>query len=196
MGPTGTGKSQFVYELIRRRHELFSEPVNKLVWVYADFQPLFRKLQLEEPNIIFTNSLHNLKSLVEPNSILVIDDQFQALNKAEECQIIKDYYLVHSHHQKVSTIGIFQTAFHRSMREISLNSQVLILFDFIRDRTVITNIARQVCPGQAKFLQSAYDHCVKKDWGYIVLDFHPRHKRFCFVRSSIFPANDTLVFIP
>ena len=151
---------------------------------------------MEEPSITFTNSLHNLKSIVEENSILVIDDQFQALNKAEDCQVIKDFYLVHSHHLRVSTIGIFQTAFHRSMREISLNSQLLILFDFIRDRTVIANIARQVCPGQTKFLQSAYDHCVKKDWGYIVLDFHPKHKRYSWVRSSLYPTDDCLVFVP
>ena len=196
IGPTGTGKSQLVYQLIRRRHEIFSQPINRIVWLYSDYQPLFRKLQLEEPSIVFTNSLHNIKSLVEEDSILVIDDQFQALNKAEECQIIKDFYLVHSHHKRVSTIGIFQTAFHRSMREISLNSQILILFDFIRDRTVITNIARQVCPGQTKFLQSAYNHCVKNDWGYIVLDFHPRHKKFGWVRSSLFPTEDTVVFIP
>ena len=196
VGPTGSGKSQFVAELIRRRHELFSVPVNKIVWVYADYQPLFRELQREEPGITFVNSIQNLKSVVERDSILVLDDQFQALNKAQDCQIIKDFYLIHSHHMCVSTIGIFQTAYHRSMREISLNSQLLILFDFSRDRSIITNLARQIFPGNTKFLQSAYEHCVKKDWGYIVMDLHPRHKRYCWVRSSIFPSKDCVVFIP
>ena len=158
--------------------------MQKIVCVYVDFQPLFRTLQIEEPNIVFTNSLQNLKAIVENDSILVIDDQFQALNKVHDCQIIKNYFLVHSHHQRVSTIGIFQAPYHRSMREISLNSQYVILFDFNRDRTVINSFAKQICPCQTKFLQSADKICVRKDYKYMLMDFHPKHKRFCWAKSS------------
>ena len=152
-------------------------------------------MQVEEPGIIFINSLLKLRETIEPDCIVVLDDQTSALNNAEECQIIKDFYIVHSHHTPCSLIGIWQTAFHKQMREINLNSQLLVMLDFPRDKTIIFNIARQCCPSQVKFLQSAYNHAVEKDWGHIVLDFHPKHKRMAFARSSLFPTQDCLVYL-
>ena len=107
-----------------------------------------------------------------------------------------NFFLRASHHRSISVVIILQNPFAKGLRDISINSQVTIIYDFARDRSIISRIGAQVCPGKTKFLQEAYQDAVtRSDWGYIVLIFHPQLKKDKYwVRSTLFPSPDTVVY--
>ena len=74
-GATGSGKTFLTLELINRRWEAFSEPLQKVVYVYREFQDAFIDLQTKDSNVRFTNDLLEIENLTGP--LLLIIDDFQ-----------------------------------------------------------------------------------------------------------------------
>ena len=161
VGPTRSGKTFFVADLIRNRKTLIDKPLEKVVYVYCDFQPIFYELQAEDPNIIFTNCLQEIEELATESTLLIVDDQMDVAAKGKDNELLTRFFLKHSHHRGVSIALILQNAFKSSLREVNINTMYLILFDQPRDRSTIVTLARQICPGQVRFLQESYQKAVE-----------------------------------
>ena len=74
---------------------------------------------------------------------------------------------------------LVQNPFEKGLRDVNLNTQCLILYDYLRDRSIMSHIARQICPGKTKFLQEAYvDAVIRSEFGYLVLTFHPQLRKY------------------
>jgi len=195
IAPTGSGKSHLALEIIRRRKEVFSENIENVTFVYSEMQPSFYDLQATDPNVRFTDSLEDIEQIHGPH-LVVVDDQQDTFSDKAKRDLITRFFIKLSHHRGISVILILQNAFVKALRDVNLNSQFLILFDFPRDRSTIKLIARQVCPGQTGFLSQAYNHAVaNKEYGYLCMDFHPAHKKYKYwVRSNVFPSSDCVVY--
>lgn len=64
----------------------------------------------------------------------------------------------------------------------------MILFNNPRDRSAISQLAKQVFPGNTKMLVKAYQEAVRgRAYGYLLLDFHQRQDDRVRIRSHIFP---------
>ena len=64
----------------------------------------------------------------------------------------------------------------------------MAMFGQFRDRSTMSQIAKQIMPGESKFLQECYNRVV--DAGahkYLFLNLHTGDRCQWFVRSSIFP---------
>lgn len=72
----------------------------------------------------------------------------------------------------------------------------MAFFNQIRDRSTIVNIAKQFCPGQAKFLIEAYKQCVRVKFRPLILDFHQLSQDKFRVRSSFFPSPECEIYLP
>ena len=73
------------------------------------------------------------------------------------------------------------------------------MYRFARDLNCISYLARQIAPGRTKFLVDAYKKAVEsKDQGaYLFINIHNKDSKAKFwLRNSIFPTLDTLVFVP
>ena len=194
-GSTGSGKTHLTLEIIRRRSELFAENLDKVVYIYPEFQATFHQLQATDPNVRFTQDLKELETLYGP-CLLVVDDQQDVLGRGENNDLIKRMFIKNSHHRLITCLLILQNPFVRGLRDVNLNTQVHIQFDSPRDRSVIQSISRQVCPGRTKLLVDAYNAAVStRVYSYLVIDLHPKNKAYKYwLRSHLFPCEDCEVF--
>ena len=147
-GPSGSGKSSLVVDIILKK-QITPAPFN-IVWLYAEDQPLYRKLS----SVTFIRNIpDDIETRFKPSktNLLVIDD---LMTKAHSDDRLTRLFSVGSHHRNLSIIFIVHNLFHhgREMRTMSLNSHYLVLFKNPRDSLQITTLARQMYPGQSKFL--------------------------------------------
>jgi hypothetical protein len=83
------------------------------------------------------------------------------------------------------------------MRNISLNSNYIVLMKNSRDRAQVTHLARQMYPGKSGFLTAAYEDATKHaTYSYLLLDFKNTTPENLRVRSGIFPGEAMYVYNP
>ena len=213
-GPTGCGKTVFVKTFLQYLPEMAAVSFQRVLFYYAEWQDAYRQLQYafakkEEKSNAEGKTKKNAIEFREglPRSddyshdpltpkLVIIDD---LMRESSSCDVIVDLFTKGSHHKNLSVILITQNLFHqgRGQRDISLNSNYIVVFKNPRDRAQIRYLARQVYPHDPKFLEEAYFDATSYSHGYLLLDLKqstPDKFRF---RTNIFP-NDTLhyVYVP
>ena len=98
----------------------------------------------------------------------------------------------------LSIIYLTQNLFHKTQREISLNSDYMVIFKNPRDKTQFTNLAKQFMPRKYKFLLWVFEDATKLPRSYLLLDMRSETDDKLRVRAKIF--NDVnypqVVYIP
>ena len=99
--------------------------------------------------------------------ILILDDQINNLKSD-----VVDIFCVHSHHQKMTVILLVQTLFMpcKEFRTISLNSHYIILMKNTRDRSSISQLAKQVFPYKTRFLTDSYIDATQEPFSHMILE--------------------------
>lgn len=176
----------------------------RVLFYYAEWQDAYRQLQCafakKEGNVIeFREGLPQTDDYSHDPltpKLVIIDD---LMRESSSCNVIVDLFTKGSHHKNLSVILITQNLFHqgRGQRDISLNSNYIVVFKNPRDRAQIRHLARQVYPADPKFLEEAYFDATSQPHGYLLLDLKqstPDKYRF---RTNIFP-DDALhyVYVP
>lgn len=54
-----------------------------------------------------------------------------------------------------------------------LNAHYIVLFKNPRDKTVVVSLAKQMYPGNVKFMREAYENATKQPFGYLFIDLKP-----------------------
>ena len=191
-GPSGSGKSSLVVDIILKK-QITPAPFN-IVWLYAEDQPLYRKLS----SVTFIRNIpDDIETRFKPSktNLLVIDD---LMTKAHSDDRLTRLFSVGSHHRNLSIIFIVHNLFHygREMRTMSLNSHYLVLFKNPRDNLQITILARQMYPGQSKFLLEAFQDATKEPHGYLLIDLKPATNDDERVRTNILDGQRQIVYKP
>ena len=192
-GPTGCGKTSLVKSIIDS--ELIIPKPKRIVWFYAEDQPLYASLKKE------VELVHGLPDNFDDYSngskpgLIVLDD---LMTQAHSDQRLTKLFCVGSHHRNLSVIFIVHNLFHqgKEMRNLSLNSHYIILFKNPRDKLQISTLARQMYPGNVKFITEAYADATKQAYGYLVFDLKPETEERLRIRTGILPTDIPLVYIP
>ena len=79
-----------------------------------------------------------------------------------------------------------QNLFHKNQREISLNSDYMVIFKKPRDKTEFTNLARQFMPRKYKCLLWVFEDSTKLPRFYLLLDMRPERDDRYRVCARIF----------
>lgn len=195
-GPTMSGKTFYVLDFLRRRDEIISEKIEKVVYVYTEAQAIFDNYAKEDPQIVFTTNIEDVDSLVVPKSLIIFDDKLLDFNDAKENKVIADWFIKGAHHRDCSVILILQNAYDKALRLCNINSVYLAFFNQIRDKSTIFNIAKQYCPGNTKFLLDAYNRATSRPYRYLFFDFHQTQNNLYRVRSNTFPDEDCEIYVP
>ena len=194
-GPTGSGKTKYVNRVLL---ENMIEPLpSRIVWIYSEWQDNYRILKDSKPNIEFFTSID--EGLYETfdskiTNLLVIDDKMSSKNDSHQ---ILHYFTEGSHHRNLTIMYIVQNLFDKGKehRTVSLNSQYITLFRNPRDRLQISILARQMYPGNQKFMTDSYYDATKEPYGYLLVDLRPETPDDFRLRSKIFPNELTDVYI-
>ena len=183
VGPSHSGKTTFVLELLENRHQVFDCQTNRIIWCYGIYQhELNNKLQQKgyHPHSGIVNV-----SKIEPYDIVVLDD---LLNESRNSQDVTAMFTRAAHHKPCFIIFIMQNLFPpgKESRTRSLNTHYYCIFKNPRDKSQIEFLARQISPRNSKAILQIFESATEKAHSYLFLDFTqecPDDFRF---RSNLF----------
>jgi hypothetical protein len=166
--PTWSGKTWFVFRLIKHAESIITPPPEEIVYCYGEFQPTFA----EYPTVEFQEGLPNVDQFDgRQRMLLIIDDLMNAAN-----QNVCNLFTKLSHHRNLSVVFITQNLFHKNklVSTINLNTRYIIMFKNPRDASHVAILARQMYPIKSQFVVEAY----KKGIVRLPSDrFETRHRR-------------------
>ena len=124
-GPLGIGKTFWVVRFVDSLKDFFPE-IEQVAYHYEVWQKLFDQYANK---IDFKQGVPNVEELKEYQNAFVILDDLMFAN----VEFLAKIYSVYSHHFHFSMLITMQNLFHKGLPEISLNSQMIILFKNCRD---------------------------------------------------------------
>ena len=199
-GATCSGKTFWVYRLLRHKDEMFENPPEKVLYCYGIYQPLFGEMEKELPFITFHQGLPSTADIEELSNLnscnlICLDDLMESVTSSSEMETL---FVKGMHHRHLSILFLNQNLYcqGKHSRTISLNTHILVLMKNPRDQSQIQYLARQAFTGKSKFLLEAFKDATSQPYGFLVLDFSPSGEEAYRVRSRIFPEEDTIIYEP
>ena len=140
---------------------------DRIIVYYSEWQSTYKELGND---IEFHEGLPKNSDFVDDPrpKLIIIDDLMRESSGGSG--VIANLLTKGSHHNNLSVIFITQNLFHKGQREISLNSNYIVIFKNTRDKSQIQYLARQVCPENPQFLQETYLDATKYAHSYLLLD--------------------------
>ncbi|CAF3562116.1 unnamed protein product, partial [Rotaria socialis] len=102
VGPTSSGKTMLIKDILLQRDLMFKHPPRKVVFVYTAHQPFMSEDKYAF--IDFTPTLPDIDAF-DPNehSILILDDILQSLGDKRTASVLSKLFLVDSHHKNITS---------------------------------------------------------------------------------------------
>jgi len=184
VGPSMSGKSHFILELLEKRDQFFSPPQTRVVYAYGIWQQAFEAVH----DIEFVKGVEGLAGVdFNPRqpSILVIDDLMEELSNNKELSTL---FTREMHHKNITVFFLAQNLYKqgKSMRDVALNCQIMILFKSSRDTGQIKVLARQT---GIKQLEQAYLEAIKERYGYLIVNLQPAVNELLQLQSGLFDSH-------
>ena len=179
-GPTQSGKTTFILNMLEHANEMFQNPISKIYWI-SNTLPAIRK-----PNFHYMVGLPDEFDFVQSNAVLVIDDLMsESLNNAA----ITNLFTRVAHHQNVFVIFVTQNYFSQCKQGTTRRRNVhyLALFKNPADMSEIRNVGSKMYPGDPKFLPSVYNDATKFPHGYLFIDYRQETANELRVRTKTLP---------
>ena len=172
-GPTRSGKTSWVVNLLKNRHSQIQPTPSRLIFCYMHWQPMYDDLQLLIPDMEWYDAMPTEETFASfPDSLVIMDDMMDDV--VDDSKMMK-VFTERSHHQNISVIFMTQNIFHpgRRARTISLNTQYMVLFENPRDRRQIKTLAQQMYPGDSSNFLKKFNKATSKPYGKLILDLRP-----------------------
>lgn len=200
VGPTMSGKTSLVYEILKHADGMFQTPPERIVIAYTEYQPLFEKMEKNIDRLVLHQGLPSKEQIEDwsegvQHIVLVLDDMMMQVAKSEESL---NLFCVTAHHRRISVFMLAQNLYMpgKFARTISLNCHYVILFRNVRDSRQVLTFGSQVFPLKLKYFKEAYDKATSIPFGYLVVDMSPGTEDKYRLRTRILLNEDTIVYLP
>jgi len=191
-GPSGSGKTYFVKKLLECDHSIFKpHKPGFIILVYHTWQDIYQQMLDNGLINMCINGLTDydyIKEVFEEHkesngSLIIIDDQMDNID-----QNIVNIFTIISHHMKVSCLLLTQSLFLSSKmyRTISLNSHYICLFKNARDRSSVTQLAKQTHPFRTRFITDSYIDATSNPHSYLLFDLRQETPEQLRILTNIF----------
>ena len=196
-GPSGCGKTVFLRKVLEQATEMIDQPPICILWIHGISQPAHDKMMETIPNIQFIEGLPtDLESIIDPSipNLVVIDDLMSELANDKR---LSNIFTKGCHHMNLSCVFIAQNLFcqGKELRNVSLNAHYLIVFKSPRDSSQIIHLAKQIYPGNTKFMQEAFQDATAKPYGYLLCDLKPDTPDDFRLRTNLFPDERQYAYV-
>ncbi len=181
-GPTGSGKTILLLEILRMKNDLIDKNIDKIVYCYAEDQPLFTEFKSE---IEFHKGLYEIERMSSSQvNLLIIDD---LMDEASNDKSISQLFTRASHHKNISVFLLSQNMFlnGKFYRTMNLNTHYMIIFKNPRDKAQFKYLAREMFPENWKFLYDSYLDATRNGHGYLFIDFKQQSNDILRVQTDI-----------
>ena len=186
-GGRGVGKTVFTKKLLKNRKFVIDNPPERIVWCYAKHQPaLLDELLKIIPGIEYVEDIpENLDSMFNRNAsnLVILDD---LMDEGGDSKAVSQLF-TRGRHDNLSVIFLTQNLFHPKQRNISLNSDYMVIFKNVRDKSQFTNLAKQFMPNHVNFMKWAFQDATRLPHSYLFLDMKPETEEELRIRTNILP---------
>lgn len=167
-GPSHAGKSAFTLKLLDKRHEIFRDRINRVIWCYGIYQATLLQ-ELQQRKFITHKGIISADHL-QPYDIVVMDD---LLKESKDSKDVTDMFTRTAHHKRCFIIFITQNLFPpgKESRTRNLNTHYYAIFKNPRDKSQFEILARQVSPRGSKALIEIFQVATERPHGYLFIDF-------------------------
>lgn len=194
-GPTGAGKTVLLQQILENQNEIIDKEPDKIVYCYKSWQTAYDQIHLLNDKIEFIEGFYNIELFDKSkNNMIIIDD---LMNECENSSGIKQLFAIDSHHSNISVFLISQNIFPKGKcaRDISLNSNYLIIFNSPRDMNQISVLGRQMYPDKSKFFMEAYTDATKnKGHSYLFIDLKQKTDEKNRIQTGIIPGEQRIIY--
>ena len=190
-GPTSSGKTHFVSRLVTQAAEMVDPPPQRIFWFYGEWQDNYTTLR--DQGVQFIEGMPDEKVLDPQWRNLVVVDDLMSETDARVTRL----FTKGSHHRNTSVIFISQNLFDKNKenRTITLNAHYIVLFKTPRDALQVEHLARQMYPGNVKFMREAFADATDAPYSYLLIDLKPTTPEGLRLRTKVFPGELQTVYI-
>lgn len=189
VGPSCSGKTQLVSQLLKNVQELFDEQPQRILYYHGTLIPP----QVNIDGCLFRQGLPSEDEIKSFNKDFVILDDLM-----EDCKknnLVTKLFSQVAHHSHVTFFLLLQNFFHIS-RSQTLNAHYLFFMMNARDKLSIRNLAIQMYPNNSQFLVQAFENATRdRPYGHLFIDLTADMLDDLRVRGNIFDEK-IVVYIP
>ena len=198
--PPFSGKSTLTRKILENADEMFLTPPSFIVYCYQETLSDFDQMKESVKGLVLHQGVPTREKMEEwaqgDHFIVVLDDLQQV---CERDKSVAEMFTVGSHHLNFTLIYLCHNIFGRATfsRLINLNSHYMILFKNQRDVRQVETLARQIFGKDWKYFMDAYHKATADQWGYIVINLHPRIVHAAYkLLTHIIPGEQLTVYLP
>ena len=166
-GPTGCGKTRLMFDLIRDRAKVCTEPPTEIVYCYGAWQDGFDEWR---EVVTFHEGFLDPSAAVPMDGQprwMIVDDLLEEVTGKES---LNNSFTKHSHHRNLSVFFLTQNVFRKGTRTVSLNTHYMFLFKNPRDKQMVDNLAKQAFPGRVPGVRRAYEMATSEPHSFLRVD--------------------------
>jgi hypothetical protein len=182
-GPSCSGKTFFVSQLLKNVDVYFNPQPKRVFWFYGEIEPSPKpacRVKIECKRGLPTDEdIENFHL-----DIVVLDDLMWESRSSIQ---VGNLFTRVAHHRQCFIIHITQNLFQSGSvtRTQSLNAHYFVLFKNPRDRSQIIHLARQIYPRQQEFFLSCFEDATQQEHGYLLVDLSPNTIEDLRLRANI-----------
>ena len=183
---SGSGKTHYCLSILKNIEFFYKEKPNHIIYVYEVWQDIYNTIS----GVEFIHHLPSIEKITSYNQddfkCLILDDQCQEVSNSKE---YSEFMCISCHHHNYTVFYLKQSLFDRVgkySRLINLQTHYFHIFECKRDIGVISNLGRQILPGQSSFFMDAYKRATSIKYQPLLIDLHPHTETEYMLRSDIF----------
>ena len=167
-GPTSSGKSTLLFQILENLHQNTNPVIQKVVFIYGVYQEIYKKY----PNFFFTDNLDYMDLKPSVPTVIILDDVMSSVSNESK---LEELFTRGVHHNKISVVLTLQNLFYKGtvMKTLRDNAMYIALTRHIQDVSKLSSFARQLESNNSSYFKDSYDEVVKRKYGYLMCDLHP-----------------------
>ena len=167
-GPSGSGKSKFLFDLIDNLDTCTKPKIEKVIFIYGVYQELYKKY----PNIHFTDNLEYMKVRPSENTLLILDDCMTQVKDS----ILLEQLFTRGRHENISVILVLQSMFYKGsvLKTVRDNATYMAITNHIQDQTRLYTFSSQLELKNSSYFIDSYEDAMKTRYNYLFVDLHPK----------------------
>lgn len=195
-GGSGSGKTRWVYNLLKNRRDLIHPHIGAVHYYYTEYQDgLFEKMRRDGIVNSFVEGLPTVSEVKElvnsrtTNNLIVIDDNMKNVN-SDLSELFTTF-----RHRDASVIFLTQNLFlqNKDYRTMSLNSNYVVIMKNPRDQSQIISFAKQFAPYNTKYVVEGFHHATSnRPYSYMLFDLKQETNDCVRMRTRIFPEESPM----
>ena len=166
-GPSGAGKTHLIKRILES--DIISPEPKKVVWCYAEYQPLYD--EMKEAGLIdeFVEGL-DFETHVDgiTPTLLVIDD---LQDETSSDSTVANLFKRGCHHRNLSVMFLVQNLYFHGKKSVDIrrNSLYVVVFKNPQDKLQIQRFAQSAFPGKVAHIMQLYEALGPHE--YLLFDF-------------------------